>query len=160
MDTLTTCKIKDKLDKQDKLAIKFYNIANFMMTKYSSEAPFFIKMFLKILKIYQAINPHFCIKSSGPFFFKFREKIINEDPNWIDLCDFDSQKKDWEELLNTSNIFIGKEMISGNIHKIVDHIKLISNKIDTQKGIQLSSTFLKWYCEYSILQQEIILLSS
>jgi hypothetical protein len=162
----STCKkdianqIKKKLDKQDKLAIKFYNIANFMMLKYASDAPFFIKIFLKILKLYQALNPHFCIKSSGPFFFKFREKIINEDPDWIKTCDFKSQKQDWEEMLNSSNMFIGKEIISGNIHKIVDHVKLVADKIDKKKGIELSSTFLKWYCEYSILQQEIILLSS
>lgn len=149
---------KNKLLQQDDIANKFYDLCSFIVDKYTVDCPTKIKVFIGILKTVQKFNTHYVIKTTGPFFWKFKDQIMEGDIEWIYDYDFERQMADWNEIIHKF-----PTMVSGKLEKIAesvrDHIKKLAKEVPKEKGAQLCLHFLKMYSVYNTLQLEINQLS-
>lgn len=152
--------IKNKLAEQDKLAQNFWNLLEYLWnTKLTTAAPFTCKIWMKCVSVAQLADSHYNIKKTGPFFFKFRKQINNDNIIWISDYNFETQMEDWRELFNKFGTKL-TGIIENKLLEIRSFLKLtINNYMYDQKKresiIKLCKTFLKWYCDYSILDKEI-----
>lgn len=149
--------IKQKLRSQDELAKKFWDVMKVLISKYvenNVEAPNSIKIFCKIIKGIQLVNRHFCIKHVGAFFFKFRDHIDNNDCKFIYTFDFKSQQEDWRDYIVQFN-----KSLASKVHTMAVEIRYFFNIttriMDEQKSIKMCKTFLRWYCEYAMIEKDL-----
>lgn len=149
--------IKFRLKQQDQIAKKFYDMCKFITDKYTEESSTLFKIFLKILSAVQYTNPHFAIKSSGPFFWKFRKEINSDDVTWVFDYNFAKQMEDWKEIAGKFPTIIDNKLNSIT-ESVRDRIKEIAKDTDPDKGSKLCKTFLKWYSIYSILDKDLLIL--
>lgn len=150
---------KKKLADQDQIAKRFYDLCNFIVEKYTTDIPTKFKVFLTILKNVQKLTPHYAIKTTGPFFWKFKDQISEGNVDWIHDYDFEKQMEDWEKILNKFPTIVSKKL-EKITESVRDNIKIIAKDVPPEKGALLSQHLLKWYCSYNSIQKEIDELSN
>jgi uncharacterized protein YdcH (DUF465 family) len=145
---------KQKLTQQDNIAKRFYDLCNFVIDKYTVNTPIKFKVFLSIVTTVQKLNPHYSIKITGPFFWRFKDQILEGEVDWIYDYGFTEQMVLWKDMINKFPTIMSKKL-DCIVEEVRDHIKKLSKEVPKEKGSALCQHFLKWYSSYNELQKEI-----
>lgn len=151
--------IKKKLAIQDKLAKNYWGLCQFFWVKSSgNNIPNLVKIWYNAGGLMERINPHFNIKQSGTFIYKYRNEILNDNLDWIIHNDFSSQMNDWRFMLSSVSTKLSNALEPAlcNIRNfLIDRINVINTPDGVKSGLQFCKNLLIWYSRYSILDKEI-----
>ena len=152
--------IKILLDKQDDLAQKFWKLLqHFWDKRKGNNVPKVVSLWYNAGCVMEKISPHFNIVQTGPFIFRNKERIMNNDMSWIFDMNFEYQIEDWRKMITKVSPLLsnGLEKTLVQIKDFLqDRIRLMNNENDIELGSKLSKTLLSWYSRYSVLELEII----
>lgn len=151
--------IKKIMNTRDDIAKKFWSLLQYCWEKFKGDnVPRVVNLWYNAGCITEKMKPHFNIITTGPFLYKFKEEISNNQLDWIMNLDFDSQLDDWREMLNrvSSTLCNG---LDETLVTIKEYLQLRIQSLDTEQGrvagLNVCKTLLAWYSRYSMLEKNI-----
>src|SRR4051812_33484406 len=106
----------------DDLVKKYNNLCLFFVEKMADKNTV-VKIFVKLVQLKLLVTPTYLITTSGPFVYKFREKISSSNMAFFATHDYESQMADWKKLAHGHDFSIVQKLrdtIIASLKKQID----------------------------------------